>query len=302
MKIKAAVLTRSDAQPPYVESLPLEVREVELQSPGRGEVLIRIAAAGVCHSDLSVMDGTRPRPVPMVLGHEAAGYVEACGEGVEGLKPGDQVVIFARAAALAAPAPRRPLCEPAAQHSGAGELLTGHRRLTDAGPVNHHVGVSAFAEYAVVARQSILKVEQPLEPHIAALFSCAVLTGAGAVFNTAQVRPGSTVAVVGLGGVGLAAVLGALAAGAGRVVAVDRLESKLEAARNLGATDVFQADEDCIEAVRSHRGGVDYAIEMAKLGSRPASGLRDHAARRHDGDQRSAHPDARLQLGAEARG
>src|SRR5690606_20593326 len=148
--------------PPYAESRPLEVREVELQPPGRGEVLIRVAAAGVCHSDLSVIDGTRPRPIPMVLGHEASGYVEACGEGVEDLKPGDQVVcIFAPGCGGCGPcAEGRPaLCEPAAQRSGAGELLTGERRLSLGEiPVNHHVGVSAFAEYAVVARQSILKV------------------------------------------------------------------------------------------------------------------------------------------------
>lgn len=303
MKIKAAVLTRSDAQPPYVDSRPLEVREVELQDPGRGEVLIRIAAAGVCHSDLSVIDGTRPRPVPMVLGHEAAGYVEACGEGIEDLKPGDQVVcIFAPGCGTCSPcAEGRPaLCEPAAQHSGAGELLTGHRRLSiDTTQVNHHVGVSAFAEYAVVSRHSVLKVEQPLEPHIAALFSCAVLTGAGAVFNTAQVRPGSSVAVVGLGGVGLAAVLGALAAGAGRVIAIDRLDSKLEAARELGATDVFKADEDCIGQVReATRGGVDYAIEMA--GSVHALLLAYEITRRGGMTVTGGlpHPDARMELPA----
>ena len=303
MKIKAAVLTRSDAQAPYVDSRPLEVREVELQDPGRGEVLIRIAAAGVCHSDLSVIDGTRPRPVPMVLGHEASGYVEACGEGIGDLQPGDQVVcIFAPGCGTCGPcAEGRPaLCEPAAQHSGAGELLTGQRRLSiDASPVNHHVGVSAFAEYAVVSRQSILKVEQHLEPHIAALFSCAVLTGAGAVFNTARVRPGSTVAVVGLGGVGLSAVLGALATGAGRVIAIDRLESKLQAAQDLGATDVFQADDDCSGAVREATGGgVDYAIEMA--GSVQALLLVYEITRRGGMTVTGGlpHPDARLQLPA----
>lgn len=303
VKIKAAVLTRSDTHPPYAESRPLEVREVELQPPGRGEVLIRVAAAGVCHSDLSVIDGTRPRPIPMVLGHEASGYVEACGEGVEDLKPGDQVVcIFAPGCGGCGPcAEGRPaLCEPAAQRSGAGELLTGERRLSLGEiPVNHHVGVSAFAEYAVVARQSILKVEQPLEPHLAALFSCAVLTGAGAVFNTAQVQPGSTVAVVGLGGVGLAALLGALAAGAGRVIAVDRLDSKLEAALSLGATDVFLANDDCIEAVReATRGGVDYAIEMA--GSVQALLLAYEITRRGGTTVTGGlpHPDARLPLPA----
>lgn len=268
MKMKAAVLTRSDVEAPYARTRPLEVREVDLADPGRGEVMIRVAAAGVCHSDLSVINGTRTRPVPMVLGHEASGFVERVGEGVEDLAPGDHVIcIFAPGCGHCTPcAEGRPaLCEPAARQSGAGALLTGHRRLSmDGVPVHHHVGVSAFAEYAVVARQSLVKVEVDIAPELSALFSCAVLTGAGAVFNTAQVRPGSSVAVVGLGGVGFSAVLGALAAGAGRVIAIDRLESKLETARVIGATDTFAADQDCAGLVReATRGGVDYAIEMA---------------------------------------
>lgn len=268
MKITAAVLMRDGIASGYAQSKPLEVRELDLEDPGAGEVLIRIANAGVCHSDLSVINGNRPRPLPMALGHEASGFVERCGLGVDDLKPGDHVVcIFAPGCGKCTPcASGRPaLCEKAARHHGVGELMTGHRRLSmDGQPVNHHVGVSAFATHAVVARPSLVKVNHDLPPHITALFSCAMLTGAGAVFNTARVQPGQTVAVIGLGGVGLSAVLGAAAAGAGRVIAIDPFESKLEAARQMGATDTVKADADTVQVVREMTGGgVDCAIELA---------------------------------------
>ncbi|MGZ5114407.1 MAG: zinc-binding dehydrogenase, partial [Usitatibacter sp.] len=161
---------------------------------------------------------------------------------------------------------RPALCEPGAAANTAGTLLTGERRLfKDGKPINHHMGCSAFAQAAVVSRHSIVKVDPDLPLEEAALFGCAVLTGVGAVVNTAQVRVGSTVAVVGLGGVGLASVLGAVAAGARAIVAVDLSDDKLALARKLGATHTFNAaDADVVEKVKqATRGGVDYAIEMA---------------------------------------
>lgn len=303
MRITAAILTRTDAEPPFAESRPLEIVELDLADPGPGEVRIRVAAAGICHSDLSVIDGTRPRPVPMALGHEASGTVEEVGAGVDNLSPGDHVIcIFAPSCGACLPcAEGRPaLCRPGAAASGQGMLLSGHRRLTlDGAPVHHHVGVSAFATHAVLSRHSLLKVDVDIAPEILALFSCAMLTGAGAVFNTAGVRPGTTVAIVGLGGVGLSAVMGAVAAGAARIVAIDRNAARLRDAEGLGATDLHLADDDCEGAVREATGGgVDCAIELA--GAVPALELA-FAITRRGGTTVTAglpHPDARMQLDA----
>ena len=219
MRTRAAILEEMGRPRPYATSRPLTVCEVELAPPARGEVLVRIAAAGLCHSDLSVINGDRPRPTPMALGHEAAGVVEALGEGVDDLAPGDHVVmVFVPSCGCCAPcAEGRPaLCEPAAKANGAGEMLAGGRRLARGGaPLHHHLGVSAFAGHAVVSRRSLVRVPRELPMERAALFGCAVLTGVGAVANTARIAPGSSVAVIGLGGVGLAAVLGAVACGAG---------------------------------------------------------------------------------------
>lgn len=268
MKITAAVLASGGIEGGFEAARALSVEELDLDPPGPGEVLIRIAAAGVCHSDLSVINGDRPRPLPMVLGHEASAFVEALGEGVEDLAVGDHVVcIFAPGCGRCSfcSEGRPALCSLAARHHGLGELITGKRRLSIEGaPVNHHVGISAFATHAVVARPSLVRVPSDLPPYIAALFSCAVLTGAGAVFNTARLSPGARVAVVGLGGVGLAAVLGAVAAGAGEIIAIDRYDSKLKTAMDMGATTALRADQTTISAVRDLTGGgVDVAFEMA---------------------------------------
>ncbi len=213
MKIRAAILEEMGRQPPYAASQPLTIDEVELAPPGRGEVLVKIAAAGLCHSDLSVIDGNRPRPMPMALGHEAAALVVETGDDVDDLAKGDHVVlVFVPSCGHCEPcATGRPaLCEPAAAANAAGTLLSGARRITRRGmPVHHHLGVSAFAEYATVSRRSLVKIDHNVPLEHAALFGCAVLTGVGAVVNTARVTAGSTVAVVGLGGVGLAALLGA---------------------------------------------------------------------------------------------
>ncbi|WP_159712016.1 zinc-binding dehydrogenase, partial [Geminicoccus flavidas] len=214
-------------------------------------------------------NGDRPRPVPMVLGHEASGVVERCGAGVDDLVPGDHVImVFVPSCGhcTCCSEGRPALCEPGNATNGQGSLLSGERRLSLGGqPVHHHIGVSAFAEHAVVSRRSLVKVDRDLPLEIAALFGCAVLTGVGAVVNTARIRAGETVAVVGLGGVGLSALLGALAAGAAQVIAVDLAQDKLTLARDLGATDAFDAgDPGVVEAVRAASGGgVDHALEMA---------------------------------------
>src|SRR5437764_12742793 len=166
MKIKAAVLHKMGLEAPYARSKPLAVEEIELDPPGHGEVLVRICAAGLCHSDLSVIDGNRPRPTPMVLGHEAAGVVQKLGPGVDDLKVGDHVVmVFVPSCGHCLPcAEGRPaLCEPGAAANGAGTLLSGKRRLHRNGQeVKHHLGCSAFAEYATVSRRSLLKIDMEL--------------------------------------------------------------------------------------------------------------------------------------------
>lgn len=269
MKIQAAVLREMGAPRPYTKSRPLSIETLDLAPPGPGEVLVRIAAAGLCHSDLSVINGSRPRVMPMALGHEAAGVVEETGPGVDDIAPGDHVVmVFVPSCGTCSfCAEGRPaLCAPAGKVNGAGSLLSGERRLSlDGQSIHHHMGVSAFADHAVVSRRSLIRVPDALALEHAALFGCAVITGVGAVINTAGVHPGASVAVIGLGGVGLNAVLGARAAGATRIVAIDVLDDKLELARRLGATDTFRAtDTDCAEQVRDATGGgVGYAIEVA---------------------------------------
>jgi alcohol dehydrogenase len=304
MRIKAALLREAGLPAPYAQSKPLEMAEVELAAPGHGEVLVRIRAAGLCHSDLSVINGDRPRPTPMVLGHEASGIVEAVGGGVTDLAPGDHVVlVFVPSCGGCIPcATGRPaLCEPAARANGAGTLLRGDRRLSIAcEPVHHHIGVSAFAEYAVVSQESCVKLSAPLPFEYSALFGCAVLTGVGAVVNTARVPPGSSVAVVGLGGVGLCSILGAVASGARQIIAVDLSGEKLETARQLGATHTVSARSPAAaqEIKDLSRGGVDFFFEMA--GAVPALELA-YAATARGGTTVTAglpHPDRRLSIQA----
>ena len=269
MQTTAAVLRTMGAARPYADSRPLSVETVTLDPPGPGEVLVAVRAAGLCHSDLSVINGDRPRPLPMALGHEAAGVVEALGPGVGDLEIGDHVVmVFMPSCGHCDPcAGGRPaLCEPGAAANGRGVLLGGDRRIHGGGEtLNHHLGCSAFAGHAVVSRRSLVKIDRDLPFEHAALFGCAVLTGVGAVVNTAGVRTGQSVAVVGLGGVGLSSVLGALAAGASPVVAVDLSEDKLALARTLGPVHtVNAADPDAVDQVRAlTRGGADFAFEMA---------------------------------------
>jgi alcohol dehydrogenase len=266
MRTRAAVLVAGDRPRPFVSSRPIEIVELDLDPPGDGELLVRVDAAGLCHSDLSVVDGNRPRPTPMVLGHEAAGTIEAVGSGVTDVQPGDRVVLVfvprcgvCRWCARGRPA----LCEPAAAANTAGELLGGGRRWgrLDGEVVHHHLGVSAFAEHVVVDRGSVVVVPDDVPAEIAALFGCAMLTGAGAVLNTAGVRPGDSVAVFGLGGVGLAAVLGAVVAGANPIIAVDPVAEKRELAIELGATDAVTAEQAPVAVHELVAGGVDHAFE-----------------------------------------
>jgi len=284
MKVRAAVLETMNAAHPYAQSRPLRIEEVELEPPGQDEVLIKVAAAGLCHSDLSVINGDRPRPMPMALGHEAAGVVQEVGPGVTDLRRGDHVVVvFVPSCGHCSPcAEGRPaLCEPGAAANGSGTLLSGQRRLRRAGqPLNHHLGCSVFAEYATLSRRSVVMIDPSVPLEHAALFGCAVLTGVGAVVNTAKVRAGSTVAVIGLGGVGLAAVIGAVAAGARQVIAVDLAVDKLAQAKALGATHVVEAGQpDALEQIRSiSSGGVEFALEFA--GSVRALELAYRATRR----------------------
>jgi len=267
VRVRSAVLRETGAATPYADSRPLEIVELELEPPGPGELLVRVRAAGLCHSDLSVIDGSRPRPMPMALGHEAAGEVVAHGEGVGDFAAGDHVVLaFVPACGECGPcrAGRAALCEPGAAANAAGTLLSGARRLSEpgGGAINHHLGVSAFSDHIVVSERSAVKVDPDLPFEVAALFGCAVLTGVGAAVNAAGIEPGQSVAVLGLGGVGLSALLGAVLSAAEPIVAVDVVAAKLELARELGATDTVAGGPDAVAAIRELTGGGgDHVIE-----------------------------------------
>jgi alcohol dehydrogenase len=269
MKTRAAVLHEMGLPRPYAQSLPLQIAEIDLDPPGPGEVLVRMRAAGLCHSDLSVINGDRPRPMPMAIGHEGAGEIMEIGAGVKDLRAGDHVVAaFVPCCRTCEPCTtgRPALCEPAFRANSAGTLLSGSRRLHRGEQnVHHHLGVSAFAEYATMARESLVKVDDGLPFDEAAVFGCAVLTGVGAVTNTVQPAPGSSMAVIGLGGVGLAALLGARTLQPQVLVACDLSAEKLELANTMGATHTVDAsDANAVEQIRDlSRGGVHFAFEMA---------------------------------------
>lgn len=268
MKTQAAVLYEMETLRPYADTRPLVIEDVVLDGPAPDEVLIEIAAAGLCHSDLSVINGARPRVMPMVLGHEASGVVRELGPGVVGMKTGDHVVCAYVPMCGTCQRCREEtpsLCEPGGRANARGTLLTGVRRFRNARgqQLNHHLGVSAFSRYTVVSPRSLVVVDPAIPLEKAALFGCAVATGVGAVVNTARVEPGAAVAVFGLGGVGLSAVMGARMAGAHPVIAVDVLDTKLRVARQAGATHTVNATVvDAVEAIRdATSGGVHYAFE-----------------------------------------
>lgn len=265
---KAAVLDSCTTARPFSESRPLTIETVEAEAPREHEVLVRIGAASLCRSDLSVITGVRAWPMPIVPGHEASGIVEEVGAGVTGLAPGDQVVLVYQAQCGACPcciAGDAHLCEPGLAANRAGKLLSGGPRLSRGGAaLHHHMGLSAFAEMAVVSEHSLVKVDKALPAEIAALFGCAVMCGAGSVINTGNVKAGETVAISGIGGVGASAILGARLAGASRIVAVDPDAEKREIAMSLGATDAVDGDaEAAAEILELTGGGVDCALETS---------------------------------------
>lgn len=250
MKIRGAVLESSGVPSPYASSRPLVVTDLDLAAPGPEELLVRIEAASLCHSDLSVVNGDRPRPVPMLLGHEAAGIVEATGTlsaDAEAFAVGQRVVLTFLPRCGQCPACATNGVQPCmagSRANGAGHLLEGGTRLLRAGePVLHHLGASAFATHAVVDRRSVVPVDADVPAEVAALLGCAVLTGGGAVLNAADVGAGTRVTVVGLGGVGMAAVLTALAIEGATVRAVDVQPDKLALAADLGAVHVATPED-----------------------------------------------------------
>ena len=257
--MKAAVLREVNT--------PLQIEEIRHGNPGPREVLVRTAAAGVCHSDLHFQDGSYPHPLPVVLGHESAGVVEAVGSMVGYVKPGDHVITCLSA-----------FCGHCEQ------CLTGHmslcfepelQRPADEEPrlagngesVAQFLNLSSFAEYMLVHEHALAKIREDMPLDLAALIGCGVTTGIGSVIHTAEVEPGSSVAVIGCGGVGLAAVNGAAIAGAARIIAIDRVPGKLDLAREFGATDTVNAAEiDPVGAVRELTGGgVHYSFEAIGL-------------------------------------
>lgn len=277
MKITAAVLEEIGLPRPYAESHPLRLQEVELADPGPGELLIRVRAAGLCHSDLSVVDGNRVRPTPMVLGHEASGIVEAVGEGVTDIAVGDQVttVFLPRCEECDQCATDGKLpCGPGSRSNDAG-LLPGDARRLHRGEEElfHHLGVSGFATHAVVNRQSVVPVEKDVPPEIAAVVGCAVLTGGGAVINAGRPADGDTVLIVGLGGVGMAALLTAVSLEKGPVIGVDANPQKLARAVELGASAVYSpeelAEEGITAAVVIEAAGHPRAFETAVSATAP---------------------------------
>ncbi|TFU03570.1 alcohol dehydrogenase [Polymorphobacter arshaanensis] len=264
MKITAAVLDTIGAVGPFADTQPMRIAALDLAPPRDGELLVKIDACGLCHSDLSVVNGDRPRPMPMAIGHEAAATVLESSPG-SSFAPGDRVVLAFLPACGKCPtcaSGQGYLCAAGAAANGAGLLMRGGSRLEENGhAVHHHMGVSAFATHAVIDERSAVKIPSDIAPEIAALFGCAVLTGVGAVFNTAAVRPGESVALYGLGGVGLAALLGALAAGAQPVIAVDPVAAKRDLALELGATAAVHPDDAAATIAALTNGGADVAIE-----------------------------------------
>lgn len=269
MKMTAAVMYEQGLKRPFSISKPLKIETVDLDGPGEGEVLVQVAAAGLCHSDLSAIKGLRPRAMPAVVGHEAAGVVVETGPGVSKFKAGDHVVmVFVASCGRCSycTAGRPNLCQSSWKARAEGTLQSGARRLHINGkPLNHYSGISCFAEHAVVSETSIVKIPNELPLPLAAIFGCAVITGVGAVLNTARDVAGKSIAIVGLGGIGLSALLGAVLGQAKTIIAIDTKEAKLQLAKELGATHVFLAtDPDCVAKIKELTGGgVDYAMEMA---------------------------------------
>ena len=277
MRMTAAVMYEQGLPHPYVKSQPFHIEQVDIEGPGEDEVLVEVQAAGLCHSDLSVVAGLRRRPLPIVGGHEGAGIVREVGRNVKDVQPGDHVVLtgvagcgHCRPCSKLRPA----LCETVTASRSAGQLGSGFRRLSkDGKPVNHYSGLSVFAQYAVVMPNSLIKMDKDIPFEDAAIFGCAVITGVGSVFNAAHVQPGASVAVIGLGGVGLNAIMACKIAGASKIIGIDIREDKFALARTCGATDtVLSSDPDAVAKIREMtNGGVDFAFEV--VGIKPTVAL-----------------------------
>jgi alcohol dehydrogenase len=279
VKFSAAVLRQAGAARPYARSRPLAIEQVELPDPGPGEVLVRIRAVSLCHSDLSVINGDRRWPLPIVPGHEAAGTIELLGPDVTAFAVGDRVaLIFLTQCGSCARCMEGKsfLCERGTQANREGRLITGgpHLRLNGV-PLHHHMGLGAFAEYAVVAEKSLVHLPAEIGFVEASLFGCAVMCGTGSALYTARVAAGERVAVIGLGGVGLAAIMGARLAGATRIVAVDLTQTKGELALACGATEFFSAEDarnaERVDVALEATGtvaGFELALELTRRGGR----------------------------------
>jgi len=259
--VRAAVMRAQNA--------PLEIEEVRIDAPGPGEVLVRTAASGICHSDLHVVEGTLPMPPPCILGHEPAGVVEAVGAGVSYVAPGDHVI-----GCISAWCGECELCLRGKPHLCGGATLqrpegSPPRLDGERGPVLQFANLSSFAERMLTHERSLVKIREDMPLDRAALIGCGVTTGLGAALHTSRVEPGSSCAVIACGGVGLAALQGCRIAGAGRIVAIDNQPWKLELARKLGATDTVDASQGdpVAQVMELTGGGVDTTFEC--LGSGP---------------------------------
>ena len=268
--MKAAVL--------FEAQKPLVIEDVGISKPGRREVLIRTVAAGLCHSDLHFIDGVWPYPMPVILGHESAGVVEQVGDEVSYVKPGDHVItclsVFCGVCAMCT-AGRPVLCSNAEvkKPPGAANPFSWNRPEK----LNQFINLSSFAEQMLVHENAVVKIRKDMPLDLAALIGCGVITGYGAVVNTARIKAGDSVAVIGCGGVGMAGINGAAIAGAGRIIAIDTSPAKLQLAAKLGATDLINPkDVDPVKAVKELTGGgVQYSFEMlgSKLTAEQAFGM-----------------------------
>jgi Zn-dependent alcohol dehydrogenase len=277
--MEAAVMFEQGLPAPFEQSEPFKIKQVELTGPFVGEVLVEVRAGGLCHSDLSQVAGLRKRKVPVVGGHEGAGIVREVGPGVTRFAPGDHVVMTGAVGCghcHMCGVNRPNLCDEVAATRVAGGVHKETRRLSYGGePLYHYSGISSFAQYAVTVPDALLKIDESVPLDVASLFGCGVVTGAGAVFNTARVRPGESVAVIGLGGVGLNSVMAARISGASQIIGIDILEEKFPVARELGCTETLLANgPDIVEHIKDLTGGgVEYVFEVSGHRDSVALGL-----------------------------
>jgi len=246
---------------------PFKVEQVDLQEPRQGEVLVKLAASGVCHSDLSIQRGLLPMPPPIIIGHEGAGVVEAVGPGVTSVKPGDHVILtwlYSCGRCRDCGRGRPHLCETAAMATMTGAMYDGTTRFKVGGNEMRH-WVGSFADHTIVPEQAVVGIREDVPLESACLVGCGVMTGVGAAMNTAKVEPGDHVAVIGCGGVGLNVIQGAAVCGAEKIIAVDLVDKKLAMAKQFGATDVVNAKQsDMVDQIKSltNGKGVDFAFEV----------------------------------------